>query len=202
MVQLWKTATQKYEIWQLNQSKERWLQGEMILRSDGDRHLNISPVSIHRKPKDTPLFFFQPRSFRCAPLSIGAAKYTGATKWNCFGGRLESYILRGGNHGDVTFVINTVQVFNKTITAKSISNFTLCQQSITDPKMEHSNKGTCKSINEPFSCWETQMLGETQARGIVKKGHATTLHSLIRINTKFGDGISAVLQDSVNDGGD
>lgn len=35
------------------------------------------------------------------------------------------------------------------------------------------------------------------SKGIVKKGHATTLHSLIRINTKFGDRISAVLQESV-----
>lgn len=46
------------------------------------------------------------------------------------------------------------------------------------------------------------MLKDTDAerdpsKGIVKKGHATTLHSLIRINTKFGDRISAVLQESV-----
>lgn len=39
------------------------------------------------------------------------------------------------------------------------------------------------------------MLRETRAKGIVKKGHATTLHSLIRINRKFGDRISAVQQE-------
>lgn len=49
------------------------------------------------------------------------------------------------------------------------------------------------------------MLRDTDAerdpsRGIVKKGHGTTLHSLVKINTKFGDRISAVLQDSVADG--
>lgn len=60
------------------------------------------------------------------------------------------YILRCWNQANLTFVVNTVQVFNKTISAKSISNFTRCQQSIIGPKMEHSNKGTCKSINEPF----------------------------------------------------
>lgn len=48
------------------------------------------------------------------------------------------------------------------------------------------------------------MLGDTDAerdpsKGIVKKGHATTLHSPIRINTKFGDRISAILQESVAD---
>lgn len=35
-----------------------------------------------------------------------------------------------------------------------------------------------------------------QSKGIVKKGHATTLHRLIRINKKFGDRISAVQLES------
>lgn len=51
--------------------------------------------------------------------------------------------------GNLTFVINTVQVFNKTITAESISNFTPCQQSIIGPKTGHGNKGTCTTTDEP-----------------------------------------------------
>lgn len=36
------------------------------------------------------------------------------------------------------------------------------------------------------------MLRDTQTEGIVKKGHATTLHSLIRISRKFRDRISEI----------
>ena len=40
------------------------------------------------------------------------------------------------------------------------------------------------------------------AERILKRGHATTLQSMIRINRKFGDRISPVLQDSAPDRGD
>lgn len=48
------------------------------------------------------------------------------------------------------------------------------------------------------------MLTDTDAvkepnKGIIKKGHATTSHGPIRINTEFGDRISAILQESAAD---
>lgn len=48
------------------------------------------------------------------------------------------------------------------------------------------------------------MLTDTNAerepnKGIIKKGHATTSHGPIRINTKFGHRISAILQESAAD---
>lgn len=48
------------------------------------------------------------------------------------------------------------------------------------------------------------MLTDTDAarepnKGIIKKGHVTTSHGPVRINTKFGDRISAILQESAAD---
>lgn len=65
--------------------------------------------------------------------------------------------------------------------------------------MGRSNKGNLKTINEPFLVLRNTDAERDPGKGIVKKGHATTLHSLIRINRKFGDRISAVLQESAAD---
>lgn len=44
-----------------------------------------------------------------------------------------------------------------------------------------------------FSAERHRCRGRPGGGGIVKKGHATTLHSLVGINTKFGDGIWAAV---------
>lgn len=67
--------------------------------------------------------------------------------------------------GSLTFVINTVQVFNKTITAKSISNFTPL------PTINHRSERWDTAIKAPaqplmslfLSAGETQMQREARA---------------------------------------
>ena len=94
--------------------------------------------------------------------------------------------------------MDSLQLFNKTITGESYSNLFLCQQSIIEAKMRHFNKATCKSINESFHRGEAQMCGRENS----KERSCYTFMSMIRINRTFGDRISPVLQDSVPDRGD
>lgn len=53
-----------------------------------------------------------------------------------------------------------------------------------------------KGFNESCYWGEPQMLAHAETEGIVKRGQDSTLHTMIRINRKFGDRISPVLQES------
>lgn len=44
-----------------------------------------------------------------------------------------------------------------------------------------------------FSAERHRCRGRPKGDGVVRKGHATTLHSLVGINTKFGDRIWALI---------
>lgn len=101
--------------------------------------------------------------------------------WICSSAVLASYILRWVDYGALTSVINAVQVFTKTIRAQSISNFADCQPSIMGWNVATKAPAgplmsLCSTVRH--RCWEVT----------AKRGRATTLHTLIGINTKFGDG--------------
>lgn len=68
-----------------------------------------------------------------------------------------------------SFVMNTMQVFYKTVPAKSSSSFSGCQQEIISSTLGHGHSGTYKTIHEPLSCRQTRMLAETGPRELRRK---------------------------------
>lgn len=71
-----------------------------------------------------------------------------------------------------------MQVFTKTIRAQSISNFSGCQPSIMGRNM--ATKAPAEPLMSLCSTGRHRCLEVT-----VERGRATTLHTLIGINTKF-----------------
>lgn len=163
-------------IWNMTASlKVHWFR--MTLSRDGDWRVNINWAS-HRYASCC-------REERCG----GAGGFISANLNLLLGCIGFIYSLRWVDYGALTSVINAVQVFTKTIRAQSISNFAGCQPSIMGRNVATKAPAgplmsLCSTVRH--RCWEVTP----------KRGRATTLHTLIGINTKFGDGTSAGLQES------